>query len=118
VIWVLSAVCDFTLSELLEAIQLLTQTPIPEFQDFDLVTRLVRLSGESEADLPDLVIRSIILKRTGMRVDACVRGADWSVLNTELAEEIRLFEVLADIEASCSVLHRVPDGFDRGLSRS
>ena len=55
-IWVLSAVYDFTRSELVEAIQLLSQMPILEFEDFELVTRLIRLGGETTADLPDLVI--------------------------------------------------------------
>jgi predicted nucleic-acid-binding protein len=55
-IWVLSAVYDFTRSELLEAIQLLSQMPILEFEDFELVTRLTRLGDETTADLPDLVI--------------------------------------------------------------
>jgi hypothetical protein len=30
--------------------------PILEFEDFDLVTRLLRMAGETRADLPDLVI--------------------------------------------------------------
>lgn len=55
-IWVLSAVYDFTRSELLEAIQLLSQMPILDFEDFELVTQLNRLGGETKADLPDLVI--------------------------------------------------------------
>lgn len=55
-IWVLSAVYDFTRSELLEAIHLLSQMPILDFEDFELVTRLIRLGGEIAADMSDLVI--------------------------------------------------------------
>lgn len=55
-IWVLSAVYDFTRRELLEAIQLLSQMPILEFADFEMVTQLIRLGRETTVDLPDLVI--------------------------------------------------------------
>ena len=55
-IWVLTAVYDFTRSEFLEAILLLSQMPILEFEDFELVGRLIRLGGDTTADLPDLVI--------------------------------------------------------------
>ena len=55
-IWVLTAVYDFSRVEVLQAIDLLTQMPILEFEGHDRVRQLIQLGRSSSADLPDLVI--------------------------------------------------------------
>jgi len=55
-IWVLTAVYDFARTEVLDAMELLSQMPILEFEDFDLVSHLIRMGRGTKADLPDLVI--------------------------------------------------------------
>ncbi|MEE8408745.1 MAG: type II toxin-antitoxin system VapC family toxin [Myxococcota bacterium] len=55
-IWVLSAVYDFTRDETVDAIELLAQMPILEFDDYDQIRELIRLARSTAADLPDLVI--------------------------------------------------------------
>ena len=55
-LWVLSAVYDFTREELLHAIELLTQMPVLLFDDYDGMQQLIRLGRSTRADLPDLLI--------------------------------------------------------------
>ncbi|HXV64157.1 MAG TPA: type II toxin-antitoxin system VapC family toxin [Vicinamibacteria bacterium] len=55
-IWVLTAVYDFARAEVIEALELLSQMSILEFEDFDVVSQLVRLGRDTNVDLPDLVI--------------------------------------------------------------
>jgi len=55
-IWVLSAVYEFTRSEVLQALELLLQMPILEFENYELVQELIHLGRATRADLPDLLI--------------------------------------------------------------
>lgn len=55
-IWVLTAVYDFTRDEVLRAVDLLTQMPILQFEEHDRVRRLIRMGRETPVDLPDLLI--------------------------------------------------------------
>jgi predicted nucleic-acid-binding protein len=55
-LWVLSAVYDFTREESLHAVELLTQMPILAFDDYDGMQQLIRLGRSTKADLPDLLI--------------------------------------------------------------
>ena len=55
-IWVLKAAYDFTRGEILLALELLTEIPILEFEDYDGLQQLIRLAQSIKADLPDLVI--------------------------------------------------------------
>ena len=55
-IWVLSAVFDFSRDEVIKALDLLTQMPIFEFEDFAGTQKLVVLGRTTRADLPDLLI--------------------------------------------------------------
>lgn len=55
-IWVLSAAYDFSRAEVLEAIELLSQMPILEFEDHDRTRRLVETGRATTADLSDLLI--------------------------------------------------------------
>jgi predicted nucleic-acid-binding protein len=56
ILWVLSAVYDFTRAEILQALELLTQLPILEFEDYSSMQQLIRLGYATRADLPDLLI--------------------------------------------------------------
>jgi predicted nucleic-acid-binding protein len=56
ILWVLSAVYDFTRQEILHALELLTQLPILEFEDYSSMQQLIRLGHATRADLPDLLI--------------------------------------------------------------
>ena len=55
-VWVLSAVYDFNRQEVLQALELLTELPILDFADFDLIREVVRLGRDTKADIPDLLI--------------------------------------------------------------
>ena len=55
-LWVLSAVYDFTRVETVQALELLTQMPILEFENYELVQELIRLGRATKTDLPDLLI--------------------------------------------------------------
>jgi len=55
-IGILSAVYDFTRDETLQALKLLMQMPILEFDDYDGLQKLIRLGQSTKADLPDLLI--------------------------------------------------------------
>ena len=58
-IWVLSAVYDFSRDEVTRALELLSQMPILEFQDYDRILDLIRLGKTSKADLSDALIGSV-----------------------------------------------------------
>ena len=55
-IWVLSAGYDFSREEVTRALELLSQMPILEFQDYDRILDLIRLAKTSKANLPDVLI--------------------------------------------------------------
>lgn len=55
-IWVLSAVYDFTREEILHALELLTEMPILEFEDYDQILQIIYFGKRTRADLPDLLI--------------------------------------------------------------
>jgi len=55
-VWVLSAVYDFGRQEVLQALELLTELPILDFDDFELIRDVVRLGRDTKADIPDLLI--------------------------------------------------------------
>ena len=55
-IWVLRAVYDFTREEVTHALELLSQMPVLEFQDYDQVLDLIRMARSSKADLSDVLI--------------------------------------------------------------
>ncbi|MFQ5737441.1 MAG: PIN domain-containing protein [Acidobacteriota bacterium] len=55
-VWVLSAVYEFQRSEILDALELLAQMPILEFEDYDRLLQLIRLGRGTRAHLPDLLI--------------------------------------------------------------
>lgn len=55
-IWVLSAVYKLTREEILRALELLTQMPILEFEDYDCAVELIRSGHGTDLDLPDLFI--------------------------------------------------------------
>jgi predicted nucleic-acid-binding protein len=54
--WVLSAVYDFTRDEVIEALELLAEMPIPRLENFSAVQKLIQLGRLTRADLPDLLI--------------------------------------------------------------
>ncbi|MCP3963530.1 MAG: type II toxin-antitoxin system VapC family toxin [bacterium] len=56
ILWVLSAVYDFTRQEVLQALELLTELPILAFESHDGILELIRLGRDMKADLPDLLI--------------------------------------------------------------
>ena len=66
-LWVLSAVYDFTRDETLQALELLVQMPVLEFDDYDGMQKLIRLGRKSKADLPDLLI-GLVGKARGCEV--------------------------------------------------
>ena len=55
-LWVLSAVYGFTRGDLIEALELLSQMPIIEFENSSSVQQLIRLGRSTRAGLPDLWI--------------------------------------------------------------
>ena len=55
-IWVLSAVYDFSREEVTRAIELLSEMPVLEFQNYDHVLDLTRLGNSTKADLSDILI--------------------------------------------------------------
>lgn len=55
-LWVLSAVYELSRDDVLYALELLTQMPILEFEDYEGAQHLIALGRESRADLPDLLI--------------------------------------------------------------
>jgi predicted nucleic-acid-binding protein len=55
-IWVLSAVYDFSREEVTRALELLSQMPVLEFQNYDHVLDLTRLGSGTKADLSDILI--------------------------------------------------------------
>jgi predicted nucleic-acid-binding protein len=55
-LWVLSAVYELSRDDVLYALDLLSQMPILEFEDYEGAQRLIRLGNETKADLPDLLI--------------------------------------------------------------
>jgi predicted nucleic-acid-binding protein len=55
-LWVLSAVYGFTREELVQALDLLSQMPILEFEDLGAVQQLIHLGRSTRAHLPDLWI--------------------------------------------------------------
>jgi predicted nucleic-acid-binding protein len=55
-LWVLSVVYAFERSEILDALDLLTQMPVLEFEQYPSIRQLIRVGRESKADLPDLLI--------------------------------------------------------------
>jgi predicted nucleic-acid-binding protein len=55
-IWVLSAVYDLTRSEVLDALEILTQMPVLELEYHEAVLELVRIGRSGNADLPDVLI--------------------------------------------------------------
>ncbi len=55
-IWVLSAVYDFRRDEILHALELLTEMPILEFEEYDQIMQLIYLGRGTKADLSDLLI--------------------------------------------------------------
>jgi len=55
-IWVLSAVHDLSRDEVLEVVELLTQMPILEFEDYDALRDLIRVGASTRARLSDILI--------------------------------------------------------------
>jgi predicted nucleic-acid-binding protein len=55
-VWVLSAVYSFARHESLHALELLSEMPILEFEDYELVRQVVRLGRNTKVDIPDLLI--------------------------------------------------------------
>jgi predicted nucleic-acid-binding protein len=55
-LWVLSAVYEFSHGELVEALELLSQMPLLEFENSGALKQLIRLGRSLRADLPDLWI--------------------------------------------------------------
>lgn len=55
-IWVLSAVYDFSRGETLDALDLIAQMPIFEFEDYEITRELIHLGRASKVDLSDLLI--------------------------------------------------------------
>jgi len=55
-IWVLSAVYDFSREETLDALDLIAQMPIFEFEDFEITRELIHRARGSKVDLSDLLI--------------------------------------------------------------
>jgi predicted nucleic-acid-binding protein len=55
-VWVLSAVYSFARHETLHALELLSEMPILEFEDYELVRQVVRFGRNTKVDIPDLLI--------------------------------------------------------------
>jgi predicted nucleic-acid-binding protein len=55
-IWVLGSVYDFQRQELLRAVELLTQMPVLEFEDYDALVNWIRLGRSTSEGLADLLI--------------------------------------------------------------
>lgn len=55
-IWVLSAVYELKRSEVLDALEILTQMPVLELEGHESVLELVRIGRSGNADLPDVLI--------------------------------------------------------------
>jgi predicted nucleic-acid-binding protein len=55
-IWVLGAVYDLGRDEVLEVVELLTQMPILEFEDYDTLRDVIRVGGSTRAHLSDILI--------------------------------------------------------------
>jgi predicted nucleic-acid-binding protein len=83
-IWVLSAVYEFTRGEVLEAVELLTRLSVLEFDDLDGALTLVRLGRSTRADLADLVI--------GLAAHA--KGCETTLTFEKGLEATRLFQRL------------------------
>ena len=55
-IWVLSAAYDFSRAETLDALDLIAQMPIFEFEDYEIARELIHRGRASKVDLSDLLI--------------------------------------------------------------
>lgn len=55
-IWVLSAVYQLNRSEVLDALEMLTQMPVLKLERHEAVLELVRIGRSGNADLPDVLI--------------------------------------------------------------
>jgi len=55
-IWVLSAVYQLSRSEVLDALEMLTQMPVLKLERHEAVLELVRIGRSGNADLPDVLI--------------------------------------------------------------
>jgi predicted nucleic-acid-binding protein len=83
-IWVLSAVYDFTRDEVIHALELLTGMPMLEFEEYDQILQLIYLGQRTKADLPDLLIG----------LSGKVRGCETTLTFEKGLKQTGLFEQL------------------------
>ena len=83
-IWVLSAVYKLNRSEVLDALELLTQMPVLELENDGTVQELLRMGRSGNADLPDLLIG----------LSAKARGCETTLTFEKGLEKTALFERL------------------------
>jgi predicted nucleic-acid-binding protein len=83
-IWVLSAVYKLNRSEVLDALELLTQMPVLELENDGTVQELLRMGRSGNADLPDLLIG----------LSAKARGCETTLTFEKGLETTALFERL------------------------
>ncbi len=81
-IWVLSAVYELTRTEVLDALEILTQMPVLQLEHHEAVLELVRIGRSGNADLPDLLIG----------LSAKARGCETTLTFERGLEATRLFE--------------------------
>jgi predicted nucleic-acid-binding protein len=81
-IWVLSAVYKLNRSEVLDALELLTQMPVLEIENDGTVQELLRMGRSGNADLPDLLIG----------LSAKARGCETTLTFEKGLETTTLFE--------------------------
>lgn len=81
-IWVLSAVYQLNRSEVLDALELLTQMPVLELESDGTVQELLRMGRSGNADLPDLLIG----------LSAKARGCETTLTFERGLEKTTLFE--------------------------
>jgi predicted nucleic-acid-binding protein len=81
-IWVLSAVYQLTRSEILDALEMLTQMPVLKLERHEAVLELVRIGRSGNADLPDVLIG----------LSAKTQGCETTLTFEKSLEETTLFE--------------------------
>lgn len=83
-LWVLTAVHDLSRADVIHALELLTQMPILEFEDYDGALKLIRLGRSTKAPLPDILIG---LSARSRGCDATL-SFDRSLARTGLTESV------------------------------
>ena len=81
-VWVLSAVYQLSRSQILDALEMLTQMPVLKLERHEAVLELVRIGRSGNADLPDVLIG----------LSAKNQGCETTLTFEKNLEETTLFE--------------------------